>query len=267
MPTPSRHFKDELQDLLDGRLDALMSSEVERHLGTCDECRREYEALRWTKQVATNRHATAEAPADLRESILQSLRTKVELPSIVTLPPQDAKPWLRPLLAIAAVVLALAIVGALWFVRAPTFPASVARDFRDYKARKITMQLDTGDVKEMEAFFTTRGIRFQTRVFDLGMMKYQLVGGRAHELRRQPSAAFAYRGPDGQILLCQMYPGKTTELPAGAVLRENKGIKFHIYQANGVTAVFWQEGTVVCVLASDIPMEEIVQLAFAKAMI
>ena len=267
MPTPSRHFKDELQDLLDGRLDAAMSGEVERHLETCEECRREYEALRWTKQFAVNRHATTEAPADLRENILRSLRTKMELPRIVTLPPQVTKQWLRPVLAIAAVLLALAIVGAVWFTRQPSFPASVAQDFRDYKSRKITMQLDTGDVKELEAFFTKRGIQFQTRVFDLGMMKYQLVGGRAHELRRQPGAAFAYRGPDGQILLCQMFRGKTAELPPGAVLRENNGIKFHIYQANGVTAVFWQEGTVVCVLASDIPQEEVVQLAFAKAMI
>ncbi|MEQ1854078.1 MAG: zf-HC2 domain-containing protein [Chthoniobacteraceae bacterium] len=272
MPTPSRHFKDELQNLLDGRLDAAMSGEVERHLETCEACRREYEALRWTKQVASKRLAAAPAPADLRASILQSLRAEAtasesETPKIVTLPPQDAKPWLRPLLAIAAVVLALAIVGGVWFLRQPTFPASVAQDFRDYKSRKITMQLDTNDVKEMEEFFTKRGIPFQTRVFDLGMMKYQLVGGRLQERHRRPSAAFAYRGPDGQILLCQMYPGKTTELPAGAVLRENKGIKFHIYQANGVTAVFWQEGTVVCVLASDIPQEEVVQLAFAKAML
>ena len=272
MPTPSRHFKDELQDLLDGRLDAAMNREVERHLETCDECRRAHHALRWTKQIAGKRLAAAPAPADLRASILQSLRAEAaasqsETPKIVMLPPQVAKPWLRPLLALAAVVLAAAIVGAVWFLRQPTFPASVAQDFRDYQSQKITMQLDTGDVKEMEAFFTKRGIPFQTRVFDLGMMKYQLVGGRLQERHRRPNAAFAYRGPDGQILLCQMYPGKTTELPAGAVLRENKGIKFHIYQANGVTAVFWQEGTVVCVLASDIPQEEVVQLAFAKAMI
>jgi hypothetical protein len=30
--------------------------------------------------------------------------------------------------------------------------------------------------------------------------------------------------------------------------------------------VFWQEGELVCVLASDRPMEEVVALAVAKAM-
>jgi len=48
MPTPQRHFKDELQDWLDGRLDAETCSEVERHVETCAECRREYEAI-WLK--------------------------------------------------------------------------------------------------------------------------------------------------------------------------------------------------------------------------
>ena len=282
MPTPSRHFKDELQDLLDGRLDAAMSGEVERHLETCETCRREYEALRWTKQVAGKRLAAAPAPADLRANILQSLRAEganlqaatpqaatpeqIVTPQIVTPPAHVWKQGLRPLLAIAAVLLALAIVGGVLFLRQPTVPASVVQDFRDYKTRKITMQLETGDVKEMEAYFTTHRIPFQTRVFDLGMMKYQLVGGRVQERNGRPSAAFAYRGQDGQLLLCRMYPGKVSELPSGAVLRENKGFKFHIYQANGVTAVFWQEGTVGCVLASDIAQEEVVQLAFAKAM-
>jgi len=31
--------------------------------------------------------------------------------------------------------------------------------------------------------------------------------------------------------------------------------------------VFWQEGEVVCALVSDLVREEVIQLAFAKAMI
>ena len=60
------------------------------------------------------------------------------------------KPWLRPLFAIAAVALALAIVGSVWFFRQPAFPASVAQDFRDYQSQKITLQLETSDVQELE---------------------------------------------------------------------------------------------------------------------
>ena len=155
MPTPFCHFKDELQDFLDGRLDTALSSEVQHHLETCETCRREYEALYWTKQVAAQRCAAAPAPADLRASILHSLRTEAassqhQPPKIVPLAPQGAKPWLRPLFAIAAVALALAIVGSVWFFRQPAFPASVAQDFRDYQSQKITLQLETSDVQELE---------------------------------------------------------------------------------------------------------------------
>ena len=64
-----------------------------------------------------------------------------------------------------------------------------------------------------------------------------------------------------------MYPGAVSELPAGATQRENNGIKFQVYQKNGVTMVFWQEGKIVCALSSDIAPEDVVQLAFAKAML
>jgi hypothetical protein len=99
------------------------------------------------------------------------------------------------------------------------------------------------------------------------MMNYHLVGGRIHQLIGRQSALFVYRGKDRRLLICQMYPGQVTELPpASATLRENKGIRFHIYRADGLTAVFWQEGAVTCVLASDGDPEEVIQLAFVKAM-
>jgi hypothetical protein len=118
----------------------------------------------------------------------------------------------------------------------------------------------------MEKFFSDEGISFKTRVFDLGMMSYRLVGGRVHQLINRKSALFVYRGKGDTILVCQMYLGLVTELPADAVRRENKGIQFYIYRTNGLTVAFWQEGAVICVLTSDVDPEEVVQLAFAKAM-
>ena len=64
-----------------------------------------------------------------------------------------------------------------------------------------------------------------------------------------------------------MYPGAISELPADTTLRENNGIKFQVYQRSGVTMVFWQEGEIVCALSSDIASENVIQLAFAKAML
>ena len=288
-PTP-RHYQEELQDLLDNRLAATTRAEVGRHLETCVECQRQLDALRWTKQFAGRFFPVTEAPAELREKILRELRPPSEdrsqksevrsLTSDLRPPTSDApapapaptphwwnfRPDLRPYFAAAAAVAVIAIAALLFWPGSPRLPEVVARDFRAFRTQKLALELSTGDVKQMEAYFAQRGLTFNTRVFDLAMMNYRLEGGRVEPSRRQPRAQFVYRGPANQSLLCQMFVGRVAELPAGAVARENKGIQFHVYETNGLTAVFWQEAAVVCALISDIPKEEVVQLAFAKAM-
>ena len=266
MPTPIRHFKDELQDWLDGRLDAATCDQVERHVETCVECRREYEAMWWTKKFAAKNFAGKQAPAELRASILAALRAEGHAQGAGTAQPSFWRRQGRTMLAAAAVLVLAAILGFTYLLRQPNLPAVVAQDYLAYRTQQIALELSTADVKQMEAYFAGHGVAFNTRVFDLGMMKYQLAGGRVQRPGRAPRALFVYRGPANQQLICQMFAGQVGELPQGATLRENKGIKFYTYQTKGVTAVFWQEGAVVCVLVSDIPPEEVVQLAFAKAM-
>ncbi|GEM_PF-2097778 len=277
MPPGTRHFKEEMQELLDNRLNREARLEVERHLESCEECRREFEALRWTKQFSRRHFAPEAGPAKLEENILKALALEDR--------DSSAKPIIwrrqrRAILAYGFVLVAGAVLALSYFMlrtahrkapEAPAEPASllsaVAQDYRNYKVEKLPLALQTGDVRELERFFSEGGVAFNPRVFDLAMMNYHLVGGRVHQLINRQSALFVYRGKDNQILLCQMYPGQASELPPpGAILRENKGIRFYIYQVNGLTLAFWQEGSVTCVLTSDIPTEEVVQLAFAKGM-
>ena len=262
-----RHFKAELQALLDNRLDAATRAEVERHLAACPECSHELEALRWTKQLSGRFGSETKAPAELRAKILRdihSLARPAATPAKVSAWPWIFKPSSRPYFATAALVIAL----GTWLLRpgALALPGLVAQDFRALQTQRLALEFSTGDVKKMEGYFAERGLKFNTRVFDLGMMNYRLEGGRIAPSQRQPRAQFVYRGPANQSLLCQMFVGRVADLPAGATVRENKGIQFHVYETNGLTAVFWQEGAVVCALVSDIPKEEVIQLAFAKAM-
>jgi anti-sigma factor RsiW len=289
MPSETRHFQESLQDLLDERLAAEARPEVERHLESCEECRREFEALRWTTQVARRQFAAESAPAKLEASILAALdredrEDREDRDSRArAAAPRTGWDWRRPWLSVPAYGRALAAGIALallyFLLRTPSqqppapliasasLPSAVARDFRAYQAGALPLSLQTGEVREMERFFSANGLAFDTRVFDLAMMNYRLAGGRVHQLAGRPSALFVYQGNAGQILLCQMYPGLVTELPPeGAALREHNGIRFYAYRLDGLTAVFWQEGAVTCVLASDIEPEEVIQLAFAKAM-
>lgn len=272
MTTPPQHFKAELHELLDERLDAATRAQVEQHLPTCVECRREFAALRWTKQVAAKQCAATADTTQLRQGILQALRAEPPPAAAEIAQPKIVRPgfwtpkW-KPALACAAALTLVALLAFLLIPRRPGLLEVIARDFRTYQNQKLALELNTTDVKEMETYFTAHGVAFNTRVFDLGMMNYQLAGGRVQIFNEQPTALFVYRGAANEILHCRMYVGTTAQLPAGAVVRENNGIKFHIYENNGVTMVFWQEGTVVCALSSDIPSEQVVQLAFAKAML
>ena len=105
-----------------------------------------------------------------------------------------------------------------------------------------------------------------SKVFDFGMMAFRLEGGTIHGTGRLATALSVYDGPGGIRLVCQMFHGRADELPLGSELRERNGVVFRIFERNGVTLAFWQEGDVLCVLASDVAREQLVDLAVAKAM-
>jgi len=325
------HFREEIQELADNRLTPAARVEVENHLALCEQCRGEFEALRWTKQLSRKQYAIKSAPAKLEENILAALDLEDR-----TLSNKAGLSWnwwikKRAILAYSFLLFIVVVLVVFYFIlreppekspqlsskpesaieaespsrpnaprkpelptkpelppatdlssktelptkpklpaklessSRPELPSEVAQDYRNYKTDKLPLMLKTEDVKEMEKFFSEEGIPFKTRVFELGMMNYRLLGGRTHKLITRMSAFFVYRGKGDDILICQMYPGRVTELPAGAVQRENNGIRFYVYRVKGLTLTFWQEGAVTCVLTSDIDPEELLQLAFAKA--
>jgi anti-sigma factor RsiW len=163
-------------------------------------------------------------------------------------------------LAAAAVLAVL-----LWRATQVDFVEAAAEDLAQVRAGALSMDLETADPAALERYFAETGLSFPTRVFDFGMMGYQLVGGRQNRIEGRSSALFAYRNEDGQIIVCEMYEGRLEELSVADEERENEGIRFRIYRVGDVTLVFWQEGEVVCVLTSYGDPEEAIQLAFAKA--
>lgn len=264
MSSESAHLGERIQDLLDGRLGAVERAQAETHLAACPQCRRELEAMRWVK--AASRKLPQEAvPTELSAALSTALDREDRDGTALAGRSVPTWPKLGAALAFSLVLLiAVAVLLARWR-RAPDLPSAVARDYLAYSSARLPLDLRTADVRKLEGFFAARGIAFETRVFDLGMMGYRVVGGRVHSLSGRPSALFVYEAPGGKLLLCQMYLGRPSDLPPGAVVREHDGIRFHVYLRDGMTLVFWQEGAVTCVLASHIAAEEVVQLAFAKA--
>ncbi|HJS42163.1 MAG TPA: zf-HC2 domain-containing protein [Gemmatimonadales bacterium] len=262
------HPGEDLTLLVDGRLPAERRGKVEAHLAACAHCRRELDGLRLVKSGVHDALPERSVPPALAARVSAALDVES---ARGTTPPRRAMAlrWATvvglPLAAAAVLVLLL-----LWPKHErPDFVTAAAGDFIRFRAAQLALPIETGDAQLLERSFTTSGLPFTVRVYDLGMMGYRLSGGGVHRIagpgRGRVSALYAYVGSRGDRVVCQMYEGTTAELPSGAEEREHDGIRFRIYRSGGVTLIFWQEGAIMCVLAADGDPEQAIQLAYAKA--
>lgn len=262
--TPPGHPRDELQDLLDGRLDPVRRADVDAHLAVCPTCRRELEAVGRTKRILGETLASSGLPAALPGRIAAALDAEDARPRLIgrgVARLRRVSQW--RLLAAAAAVAVLVLL--LWPRSARDPLAEAATAFERHRSAELALDAATSDPATLEAFFAGRALGFPLRVFDFSMMGYRLAGGRVYDVRGRSGALAAYRGPRDGPLVCLMYEGTLAELPAGAVPHEHAGIRFLVYRRDGVTLVFWEEGAVVCVLIADGDSDAAVQLAHAKA--
>jgi anti-sigma factor RsiW len=260
MSTGPGHPSDEIQDLLDGRLDASARERVERHLEACAECRREWQAMLKAKTAAARVLPVKDVPAEVNAEI----RALFDREDSSGTSPRGQR--MRRWLPVAAVAASLLIALAILLPGRRNPPSRVAQDYQNHKAGALPLAVRTQDPQELERYFMSRGVSFPARVLDLRMMGYRLVGGRVLNPDGRKRAFFVYRGPNDEILACQMYEGDVRRLPKADAVRRNGSFTFFVFRRGGSTQVFWQEGDVTCALVSDLPEEELVQLAFAKAM-
>ena len=287
----SVHPTAELHDLADGRLERDARVRVEGHVRECAGCRRNWEAIIAVKQAVARLpqvamplgfDATIAAALDAAESSEKSATAlgvgdppgqttantaaegirSVRLVNAASATSRSSwARWVTPVGVAATIIL---VATLFWWTRSANLPRGAAAAVADYTAGQLEMASVESDAARLNRYFAER-VSFPVRVFDLGMMGYTLVGGRVHTVGSHESALWVYRGSSGS-LICQMYTGSTTELPAAPETRTANGFTFLVYHEGGGTQVFWQEGTVVCVLASTLPSEDVIQLAIAKAM-
>lgn len=261
-----RHFNEDIQKLLDDRLAPADRARLEEHLASCAQCRQEQRDLGRTRRAIQAGVVSVGVPGDVVAGIAAALDREDRRLIALRAPAPARGPSRARRRAYALVAAAAAVAAVLWLLAPRNLPSAVAKDYAQYRSGQLALELETDDVQKMAGFFAAHGIRFQTRVFDLGMMGYRLLGGRVESLAGRPSALFVYWGPGNKVLVCQMYEGSARELPRGGQEQRHGDFTFHVFHRQGKTIVFWEEGRVVCALTGDFEGEEILQVAFAKAM-
>jgi len=269
----------ELQDLLDGVLDDARTAEVQAHMAGCEACSEEYFQLSAGRDIARSMRVqipdglSAKIVGVLDEEDLRESSGKDRQPGVSGL----GRQW-RWFAAAAVLVIGFVLV---WLAtstdpgsrQTPPDPVVVAVDLADdiasdyaaYRDGRLRLAISTTDSAELERYFEGSTIEHDVRVLDLVMMQYGVAGGQVLPTE-PPRAMFVYNGPDNVRLMCQMFLLDYAGLPDGGEHQAHNDIEFVIYERNEITIVFWMEGDVMCALSSDIGREEVVALAFAKAM-
>ncbi len=82
-----------LQDALDGRLDPAGRAALDAHLTTCESCRRQSQALRWTRLRLAGASAGVDVPPALDGDLRRLLETATAPPASTPPPPPAPKSW------------------------------------------------------------------------------------------------------------------------------------------------------------------------------
>jgi anti-sigma factor RsiW len=260
----SDHFDLELQDLLDDRLPDAERERVQAHVDRCARCHQELDELRRGRDFARGHAQRVEVPREVEEDLSRLLEARG--PGGL-----HAEAWhgidvgRRRILTygLSGLGAAAALFAAVYLGRSDDLPAEAVRSYTTDAGRANRLEVVTSDPGTLERYFESR-LPFKTHVFDLGMVNYRLLGGRAAKLGGHDSALYVYQGP-GLRLVCHMYQGDLSELAPPDERRFHDDLTFLVYRRGMETAVFWSEGRIICVLVSQLPTEEVLGLAFAKA--
>ena len=269
------HPTDRLLDLLDGRLAGEDRVAVDAHLRDCASCRGALAELTAVRRAVARLDAV-ELPAGLQGRILDAIdadrlaQARSPEPAVMTLPPEDAPTAPRTTAgwptwaALGGLAAVLALAVALWRGPATDLPGAAAAHVAAYEQRRLALERPAPTAEALQRDLQAR-VSFPVRVFDLAMMGFTITRGGVVDLDGRPAAAWIYQSTAG-TLICEMFLGSLRDLPAPDETRDANGFTFYIYRREGGTQVFWEEGDVVCVLASHLPSEDVLQLAVAKAM-
>ncbi len=255
--------------LVDGQLRAAEHAALDNHFKGCTKCRFRY------AQEQNLKKALHAAGAELRASPALKERLAND-PRIVANGAPAVRRWLHrlagehPLLrgALAAAVFLLLVIPPVLRSQRDNPPISLlaVQSYNNFFGND-GLSVRTQDLGALTQALTAMvDGRFQPMAYDFSMMQTKLVGGAVRELNGRPVLVTRYQGT-GHWILCFTFIGTEADAPrtAAAFHDSDKRLDFHAFTVGNVNAVMHREDQVICILASDMTMTDLLNLARSKA--
>jgi anti-sigma factor RsiW len=254
--------------LIDHELTDADQRAIEAHLQECSDCRLIEAQQRQVKQALRARAERLRAPADLRTRILADER--------LFLQKKNTRRWAKYLqpgshlvsAALAAAVMLAVAVPAFYSLR-PKSESIATAALGTYEALAKSEVSARGN--ETPDAIVARLVREaggypHPMGYDLSRLQMQPVSGSVQEIHGRKVLVVIYRGQGG-TLFCYTFVGSEADAPAEAAKFYEAAKKMNLYafSRGPVNAILHREGDLICILASEIPLEELLALARSEA--
>lgn len=244
-----------LNGYVDNELDTTTATAVARHLSTCAECRRAYQALKDLSAAVTQHAPYHVMPEGLASDIFAALRAEEARTRPVPVWRsrlravwQDVRrPWVAP--AFSTVALAAALLLSVTVPqRLPPdtgIDEAVSSHVRSLMEHHL-MDVASSDQHTVKPWFAGR-IDFSPPVADFAKEGFPLLGGRLDYLQHQTVAALSYQHAKHLI---NVFIGKTAEADAAP----------KTLSENGYNIIVWRQKHLAFTAVSDLNAAELADL-------
>lgn len=254
--------------LIDNELSDSERSSIESHFKGCVRCRLVHEQEQALKREVRAAGASVSAPPGLREKILSEL-------GIASQRDEASKRWewlawpakltLRP--ALVLTLLLLLALPAIYLMRpkGPSLPLFALEGHKKIVEGAYAYAKEESPEKLKEQLLRSVEGQFAPMGYDLSAVGLRPVGGMAQEIGGRKILVTIYEGTAPSIS-CYTFLGTEKDVPddATAYFDTEKKINFYTFSRGGVNGVLHRAGKVICILVSELPMEELLALARSK---
>jgi anti-sigma factor RsiW len=262
----------EAQELITALVDQELSSAerqaLDDHLRQCKSCAALAAEEKLLKQALQSRAERLRAPAALRQRILSDERIFPKPAPVES----RAVSWRRSSVfrrgALAAILL-LALALPLYLQRRSASESIAVAALSSQNALAESLITSAGAEKPddlVARVVRESGGHFHPMGYDLSAAGLQPVAGSFQQIQGRKVLVVMYRGPGG-ILFCYTFVGTEADAPVHAAKFFDRGkrMNFYAFSRGPLNAVMHREGELNCILASEMPMDALLDLTRSQA--